>query len=708
MQQRPPRVFISYSHDSEEHKARVLELASRLRADGIDAELDQYLVFPPQGWYGWMFDEVDKADSVLIVCTKGYYEKIEDEDFFRQWTNGRWEGAILDPAAYVDDAESGRVDFVPVVFSPENAAFIPTDMKATHSWFDLSEASDYEALYRRLTQQPEVLRPSLGKVRRLPLRQREPAAAKVPWRDSLLGGIAWRKRLFQRLRQDGAKVSDGRPFSVAPDVSNRWLLRVRLPEDLREYHGLAPELLVLAVPDEVRAKDLSRAREELFRTDLDIDPDLLLIVDSSRDLERRLPYIVPSRGGQWIPWLPVDGEFPSLAEQLRAHLPAHDIFEFNSPVRGRQVIGRQRTVADLSKQVRQGQAVGVFGLRKVGKTTVVRAVTDHIDPVSMHLYSSPVALSELAPESTDRLVTWLDCQVIHERSVEAVARKLGRELERRLQLEGFRVEGDEAFDSYLQRLDRLLDEIFRRSSWSLCLVLDEYDLLFEGETGETSVQGIERLFGLLRGYAQETGRLALVVIGRDPTFLDRPKMGGVPNPMLQWFTPYWLGPLSQADATDLLDILGRRVLLDVGGATQRRAYKWTGGHPLLHRQFGSALLGIARACRFEGAKVATDPLLDQALSDFLDLNAVTVICREVSDLLASKYPQAATYFSTLCCAAASEVAGLVRQQAAGRRDDLLVLRHFGLLLETKEGPWIPEVFRWFTQAIEAHDQRISA
>ena len=38
----PPKVFVSYSHDTVEHQERVLGLADRLRADGIDAEIDQY------------------------------------------------------------------------------------------------------------------------------------------------------------------------------------------------------------------------------------------------------------------------------------------------------------------------------------------------------------------------------------------------------------------------------------------------------------------------------------------------------------------------------------------------------------------------------------------------------------------------------------------------------------------------------------------
>lgn len=41
-----PQVFISYSHDSLEHKQWVLELATRLRANGIDAILDQWDLKP--------------------------------------------------------------------------------------------------------------------------------------------------------------------------------------------------------------------------------------------------------------------------------------------------------------------------------------------------------------------------------------------------------------------------------------------------------------------------------------------------------------------------------------------------------------------------------------------------------------------------------------------------------------------------------------
>ncbi len=41
-----PRVFISYSHDSQQHKKWVLDLATRLRNSGVDAIIDQWELQP--------------------------------------------------------------------------------------------------------------------------------------------------------------------------------------------------------------------------------------------------------------------------------------------------------------------------------------------------------------------------------------------------------------------------------------------------------------------------------------------------------------------------------------------------------------------------------------------------------------------------------------------------------------------------------------
>jgi hypothetical protein len=71
----PPRVFISYSHDSAAHKSWVLSFATTLRDRGIDAVLDQWELKPGDDLPHFMETEIAKCDYSIIVCTETYVAK---------------------------------------------------------------------------------------------------------------------------------------------------------------------------------------------------------------------------------------------------------------------------------------------------------------------------------------------------------------------------------------------------------------------------------------------------------------------------------------------------------------------------------------------------------------------------------------------------------------------------------------------------------
>jgi hypothetical protein len=72
-----PRVFISYSHDSEQHRGWVLQLASDLRTNGIDALLDQWDLSAGEDVSMFMQHGISDSDRVLLVCSDQYVSKAE-------------------------------------------------------------------------------------------------------------------------------------------------------------------------------------------------------------------------------------------------------------------------------------------------------------------------------------------------------------------------------------------------------------------------------------------------------------------------------------------------------------------------------------------------------------------------------------------------------------------------------------------------------
>jgi hypothetical protein len=158
-----PKVFISYSWDSEQHKQNVLAFAQQLMAQGIDVALDQFEQFPAQGWANWMLDQIEECDFVLIVCTETYNRRV------RRKEDGRgkgvtWEGTIMTDVLYDDFHQNTR--FIPVVFSIEEMPHIPRFLGSV-SRFVVTTKEGYRDLYRYLTQQPAIQKPELGAVQTL-------------------------------------------------------------------------------------------------------------------------------------------------------------------------------------------------------------------------------------------------------------------------------------------------------------------------------------------------------------------------------------------------------------------------------------------------------------------------------------------------------------------------------------------------------------
>lgn len=72
-----PTAFISYSWDDDAHKAWVRELATRLRADGVDVKLDQWETAPGDQLPAFMEQAIRENNYILIVCTPRYKARSE-------------------------------------------------------------------------------------------------------------------------------------------------------------------------------------------------------------------------------------------------------------------------------------------------------------------------------------------------------------------------------------------------------------------------------------------------------------------------------------------------------------------------------------------------------------------------------------------------------------------------------------------------------
>lgn len=99
-----PRVFVSYAHESAEHKEQALEFATFLREAGIAAVLDVWSAEARRDWYAWAIREMTDADFVLVVASERYRRSGDGSGPDAEHRGVQSEAALLRELVYSDRA----------------------------------------------------------------------------------------------------------------------------------------------------------------------------------------------------------------------------------------------------------------------------------------------------------------------------------------------------------------------------------------------------------------------------------------------------------------------------------------------------------------------------------------------------------------------------------------------------------------------------
>ncbi|WP_426662839.1 TIR domain-containing protein [Rhodanobacter aciditrophus] len=151
-----PKVFVSYSHDSQEHKRWVLEFATRLRSNGVDAVLDQWELQPGDDLPHFMERHLSSADRILMICTDKYVAKAN------MGSGGVGYEKMIVTADLMKSIDSNKV--VPII-RQNGTRDVPVFLR-TKLFIDFSSEDQFEfsfdELVRTLHGAPLFVKPPIG------------------------------------------------------------------------------------------------------------------------------------------------------------------------------------------------------------------------------------------------------------------------------------------------------------------------------------------------------------------------------------------------------------------------------------------------------------------------------------------------------------------------------------------------------------------
>jgi len=233
--------------------------------------------------------------------------------------------------------------------------------------------------------------------------------------------------------------------------------------------------------------------------------------------------------------------------------------------------GRSDLLERLPAVLRQGQHAGLFGLRKVGKTSL-------INQLRQRLAGAPVA--------------WVDCQG-HAPVADDLFREIAGQFHKGLAVHRIKKLPPLQANSFRDQFLGLHEAWLKAGRHEpFILILDEVDKLFPDRRVIQSEQILSewvRLFRVLRALAQEKQCLSVLVTAYRPDVNRQNLLSDSigENPMFMSFQEYFLGSLDRVDTEKMVSEIG--AWKDIHWSTEAldAVYELCGGHPLVTRFFAS-------------------------------------------------------------------------------------------------------------------------
>lgn len=430
-------------------------------------------------------------------------------------------------------------------------------------------------------------------------------------------GSRYHREAFRRL---GSEYVYARKLLGEESFRGSWIVLLRLCRRLEERFGISSEVPVIYSPhSDIQSRTVMRISEMLgylpperenytrwltfFSSS---DPRLTTKLDEFSDAT----HIYIPLGTK-----PIEISAEDLIAGMSRRIHSIDPYAQHGSVTGDQFFGRRLLLNSISANVKNQQIPAIFGMRKTGKTSVLKELerqnnvllsSDASEDRVMYVYQD---LEDLPDIDFGNPVIELTCD-------------LAQKIRNQLAAADFKIRPlvDITRESTLLDFKRAMQQVLMQPAnrrLHLVIILDEIEYLCPpgaefAETTSTSVL-VPQFFGVLRKLVQESSgsnhrgaRVSLILAGLASASVEARQLYGRENPLFSFAKPYYVSPLVFEDTADLLKVLGSRHGLIWEDNAIKLVHAETGGHAILVRELASQASNNLRDQGLELVTISAD------------------------------------------------------------------------------------------------------
>lgn len=414
-------------------------------------------------------------------------------------------------------------------------------------------------------------------------------AVKEPRHPELLRNVAHLEERFPEFRRHreallklGSQVVYA-GFCKERRFSNCGIAHVRFSGAIEAAFGLTREVLIFYSPHpDIQVRTYQTARDVLKSLGKELTPDLIFMSSPDPRLRVKLDdwlrpefMAIPLEAG-------MEEDALSFISLIRDYIYSRDLFYETTPVRGSRFFGRRTLLQSLRDDVRSQRVVGLFGLRKSGKTSVLMQLADNVRATStvtvlMDLEAFPSPPNDPTPD----ILSDLRLKLI----LELKQHDLGTQELSELPNVPTIVETKNALQTLLRKLEP--------DGVGVLLMLDEIEYLTPADqidVAEGAMPQIAQMLGALRSLVQESPNFTFILSGLTSAIVESGRLYGRPNPLFSWAKAQYLGPFERSEADELAMSIGGKMGIEIEGDALEALFEASGGHAFLYRNLASKVV----------------------------------------------------------------------------------------------------------------------
>jgi serine/threonine-protein kinase len=375
-----------------------------------------------------------------------------------------------------------------------------------------------------------------------------------------------------------------------------WGLVLRMSPALQELFGRRSEVLLWAsLYPNFEARAITDAQAQLEQHRPRLSEDFVLVVSASRTADADVA-LASERLDTVFVGIPMH-RLSSLAPQgpdtltglLQSRVYSRDLYQLTGAITDPQrFFGRQTLINELEAALRLKGHVGLFGLRKMGKTSLMYRVLERLRTHPSILTAHVDVQRVESVDKSSAYFLWSLGQALFDtnKSIQASKklRLFGKYDMLRLAPQDVR---DGIHEYFFHDVRQILESRDRR----IVFIVDEIERMWPGSRG-TDATGWGKTFvevwRLLRGIEQENpGRISYFVTGTSPQCLEATQAAGQENPLHRYIERRFLPHLDDDARRELLTRIGDRIGIKWTEEAIQFVVAQVSGHPSLLRTVGS-------------------------------------------------------------------------------------------------------------------------